>query len=41
MICKLCIKEGEGGASGFALEDDEVNVRDDIVTSSEVAGIAG
>ena len=41
MIYMLYIKCGEGGASAFALGDDELNVRDDELASSEVAGFAG
>ena len=37
----LYIKCREGGASAFALGDDELNTRDDELASSEVAGFAG
>ena len=36
----LCIKRGEGGASAFALGDDELNARDDELALPEVAGEA-
>ncbi len=41
MIYMLYIKCGEGGASAFALGDDELNVQDDELASSEGCWICG
>jgi hypothetical protein len=40
MIYNLCIKQGRAGASPFVLGDGELNVRDDELASSSVAGLA-
>jgi hypothetical protein len=40
MIYNLYINQGRAGASAFALGGSELNVRDDELMSSEVAGVA-